>query len=78
MKKLKDIDGNIINENWYENRKQFREFFVQKLQLEIISLPTDSLYMDKRKPIFDRLQPINEGDSFKDYWMNTPLQNTKQ
>ncbi|WP_339666062.1 carboxypeptidase-like regulatory domain-containing protein [Maribacter arcticus] len=78
LKKLKDIDGNIINENWYENRKQFREFFVQKLQLEIISLPTDSLYMDKRKPIFNKLQPINEGDSFKDYWMNTPLQNTKQ
>lgn len=76
LKRIKDEDGNVINEPGYENRKQFREFFVQELLLESSIVPNDSLNMKKKKPIFDD-QPINKPDNFEDYWMNTPLQSNK-
>ena len=75
LKKIKDIEGNEINVSEYETRKQFREFFVQKLQLDANVLPNDTTLMNMRKPIFDELQPIYKDDASDDYWMNTPLPN---
>ncbi|GGD71360.1 carboxypeptidase-like regulatory domain-containing protein [Maribacter cobaltidurans] len=76
LKRIKDEKGNLINEPDYENRKQFREFFVQELQLESSIVPKDNLLMKKNRPLFKN-QPINKPDNFKDYWMNTPLPNIK-
>ena len=73
--RIKDIQGNEINVSEYETRKQFREFFVQKLQLDANVLPNDTTLMNMRKPIFDELQPIYKDDASDDYWMNTPLPN---
>ena len=57
------------------NINQFREFFVQEVKPNVKS-PVDSLFMEKRKPIF-KDQPIIKPDNFNDYWMNTPLQNIR-
>lgn len=70
---IKDFEGNVINEWTSRGYNQFREFFVQELKLNP-KVPTDTLYMHKRKPIF-KDQPIVKPDNFYDYWMNTPLQN---
>ncbi|PIB32656.1 carboxypeptidase-like regulatory domain-containing protein [Maribacter sp. 4G9] len=73
---IKDVNGNVVNEIEYENRSQFREFFVQELLLEPAGIYKDNLFMDKSKPIFNG-QPISKPDNFSDYWMNTPLPNLK-
>lgn len=72
IKNVKDENGNVVNEPEYENRKQFREFFVQELQLGPTTIPRDDFFMDKGKPIFVD-QPIKRPENFSDYWMNTPL-----
>ncbi len=66
-----DVDGNLVNEIRYKNYNQFREFFVQELKPQI-TVPDDTLFMNKNKPIFDN-QLIIQPDNFKEYWMNTPL-----
>lgn len=76
LKRIKDEAGNVINEPEYEYRKQFREFFVQELQLKALMLPNDSLYMNKTRPIF-KDQPISKPANFNEYWMNTPLKSLK-
>lgn len=68
---IRDLEGNIINEWTSRDYNQFREFFVQELKLNS-EVPSDTLYMQKRKPIF-KDQPIVKPDNFDDYWMNTPL-----
>ena len=76
VKRIKDVNGNMVNKPENETRKQFREFFVQELQLESLSIPKDKFFMDKSKPIFYN-QPIQRPENFSDYWMNTPLPNLK-
>lgn len=73
IKDVKDLQGNLINEWTIKNFNQFREFFVQDVKnfTEVVS---DSLFMDKKRPIFDN-QPIMKPKNFDDYWMNTPLKN---
>lgn len=71
IKNIKDVEGNLVNYRVAKNYNQFREFFVQELKLNP-KVPTDNLYMHKRKPIF-KDQPIVKPDNFDDYWMNTPL-----
>lgn len=71
---IHDVDGNLINEWTSRDYDQFREFFVQEVKPDV-KIPADSLFMEKRKPIF-KDQPILKPDNFNDYWMNTPLQNT--
>jgi len=70
---IHDVDGNLINEWTSRDYNQFREFFVQEVKPNVKS-SEDSLFMEKRKPIF-KDQPIIKPDNFNDYWMNTPLQN---
>lgn len=71
VRRIKDLDGNVVNESEYENRKQFREFFVQEIR-SLGNVINDSLLMKKNRPLFED-QPILKPDNFKDYWMNTPL-----
>ncbi|MFX0555166.1 carboxypeptidase-like regulatory domain-containing protein [Maribacter sp. CXY002] len=68
---LIDVEGNLLNTWTYKNYNQFREFFVQEHDKRNIKA-LDSLFMDKRKPIFDN-QPIVKPDNVNEYWMNTPL-----
>lgn len=70
-----DGDGNLVNEWTSRDYNQFREFFVQEVKPNVKS-QMDSLFMEKRRPIF-KDQPIIKPDNFEDYWMNTPLQNIK-
>ena len=72
---ISDVDGNLINEWTSRDYDQFREFFVQEVKPNVKS-PVDSLFMEKRSPIF-KDQPIIKPDNFNDYWMNTPLQKIK-
>jgi len=74
VRNLKDVDGNIIHVPRVENYLQFREFFVQRVQLETRA-PFDIRFMDKRKPIFEG-QPVEPTPDYLEYWMNTPLQTT--
>lgn len=73
--KIKDIQGNVINQIYYEDFDQYREFFVQEIKPKSIFL-NDTLFMDKSKPIF-KDQPIVRPDNFDDYWMNTPLKTSE-
>lgn len=70
---IKDVYGNVINEQKYASYNQFREFFVQELKTKP-KTPSDSLNMLKNKPIFKN-QPIVPFSNLSDYWMNTPLKN---
>lgn len=49
---LKDENGNVLNAWSYTDFSQFREFFVQLIDL-IFERPKDIDYMDMRRPIFD-------------------------
>lgn len=71
LQNLKDTEGNVINQWTSRDYNQFREFFVQEIKPEAI-VPSDTLFMDKRKPMFAD-QPVIKPDNFDDYWMNTPL-----
>jgi len=70
---IRDMDGNLIHKWTFRDYNQFREFFVQEVKSNVES-SVDSLFMEKRMPIF-KDQPIIRPDNFDDYWMNTPLQN---
>jgi len=72
IKKMKDVEGNVLNKWTKRNYDQLREFFVQRVKPNT-SIPDDNLFMDKGKPIFKN-QPMVRPDNFDDYWMNTPLQ----
>ncbi|RKN79929.1 carboxypeptidase-like regulatory domain-containing protein [Ulvibacterium marinum] len=71
IEELKDIYGFLLNKRVYKEYKQFREFFVQQALPGQIA-PGGSLFMNKRKPIFED-QPIAKPNNSTDYWMNTPL-----
>jgi hypothetical protein len=76
VKEIEDENGNKINVSEIVDYNQFREFFVQQVKPNN-SVPIDSLFMKKNRPIF-KDQPIVKPDNFKDYWMNTPLQNIQE
>lgn len=69
---LRDLEGNIVNMPRTENYRQFREFFVQRVKLDTRA-PFNTIFMNKKKPIFKELQ-FTMPDGSDDYWMNTPLQ----
>ena len=71
VENIRDQEGNLINEKQYQEVDQYREFFVQRIKPKV-SIPTDSLFMNKQKPIFKE-QPMYRPRNFDDYWMNTPL-----
>ena len=72
---IQDGEGNLVNVPQKLDILQFREFFTQKI-LEDVRLLPDSIYMFKERPIFKQ-QPVSSPDKFKEYWMNTPLQDSK-
>lgn len=76
VKNLVDVQGNLLHQPFIRYYNQFREFFVQQV-IPNNPAPKDSLFMKKTRPIF-KDQPIVKPDNFEDYWMNTPLQNSKQ
>ena len=72
IRNIKDVENNLLNEPEIEEYDQYREFFVQRVKPDSRA-PLDSLFMDKRKPIFED-QPMTKPKDYKEYWMNTPLQ----
>lgn len=68
---LEDVSGNVLGKWTNKDYHQFREFFVQEVNVDK-QVPAQQLFMDNRKPIFDD-QPIVKPANFGDYWMNTPL-----
>ena len=74
---IRDLKGNYINEPFYREVKQYREFFVQRIVTKPGAVPKDSLYMNKNSPIF-KDQPTSRPENFSDYWMNTPLPNIEE
>lgn len=72
VKNIKDVHGNVVDEPDIDDYHQYREFFVQRVKPDSRA-PLNSLFMDKRKPIFDN-QPMIKPKDYKEYWMNTPLQ----
>lgn len=73
VKNVRDIYGNVVYEQAFVPYNQYREFFVQQIQTKS-AMPSDTLYMLKKKPIFEN-QPIVTPKNLSDYWMNTPLKN---
>lgn len=71
---VQDGEGNLVDVSQKLDMLQFREFFTQKILEEARLLP-DSIYMFKERPIF-KDQPVSRPDNFKEYWMNTPLQDS--
>lgn len=76
FEKIRDVEGNVINEPGYEEYQQFREYFVQETKTRV-NLPLDTLYMKRDRPIF-KDQPTAKPDNFKEYWMNTPIQKPEE
>ena len=75
---LKDVEGNMLNTWTYRNYDQFREFFTQETFPNLsVGISKDSLML-KDAPLDGKLQPICLQCKSSSYWMNTPLQNTKQ
>lgn len=75
VKGVQDGEGNFVDVPQKIDMLQFREFFTQKI-LEAGRIQPDSTYMYKERPVF-KGQPLSRPDEFKDYWMNTPLQDSK-
>ncbi|WP_276391524.1 carboxypeptidase-like regulatory domain-containing protein [Eudoraea chungangensis] len=73
IENVRDTLGNLINQWTEEQYFQFREYFVQRVKPDSRA-PFDNSFMDKSKPIFTD-QPIIKPKDYKEYWMNTPLQN---
>ena len=71
---VQDADGNLVDVAEKLDMLQFREFFTQQV-LERENSQTDSIYMFKERPIFED-QPVSRPENFKEYWMNTPLQDS--
>lgn len=69
--KVRDTNGNLINDSDLIGGEQYREFFVQQ-QIPEADLPEKDLLMRKDQPIFGD-QPRFEAVMDGDYWMNTPL-----
>ncbi len=71
-RKIRDVEGNLLNEPEIIDYLQFREFFVQRVKPDSRA-QLDDQFMDKKKPIFSN-QPMTKPKDYKEYWMNTPLQ----
>ena len=70
VSRMKDIEGNSINDPEEIQFEQYREFFVQRINPQSHS-KNNNRYMRKDRPIFEN-QIFDKPDDFSDYWMNTP------
>nr|WP_299342632.1 carboxypeptidase-like regulatory domain-containing protein [Allomuricauda sp.] len=66
----------LLRQDKYRRFQQFREYFVQKINLGARAPKGVQDYMDKNRPIFED-QPVSKPADFENYWMNTPLQRDK-
>ncbi|WP_420320508.1 carboxypeptidase-like regulatory domain-containing protein [Flagellimonas sp.] len=74
ISKMENIDGHELDKWTKKNYNQFREFFAQKIRLNL-GVTIDGLNMKKNRPLFDNI--VSPKPSYLDnYWMNTPLQKT--
>lgn len=71
VKNFNDIYGNTVLKGEVESYNQYREFFIQELNLNADKI-NSAPFMIKSRPISSN-QPINTPDNISDYWMNTPL-----
>lgn len=74
VKKIKDKEGNILQEPRLEELYQFREFFVQSPMEPNNFKGHNTYFMQKELPLFSASQPVLQLPESKTYWMNTPLQ----
>jgi len=74
IQKVRDQNGNIINEGPILSLKQFREIFVQET-LEQLTLDTTFSFIEKNKVLSS--SRTNENKEFKKYWINSPLKESK-
>jgi hypothetical protein len=72
IENVRDIYGNLVNEPDIREYQQFREFFTQRVKPDSRA-PFDGKFMDKEKPLF-KDQPMVKPKDYREYWMNTPLQ----
>lgn len=71
-----DENGNELNDYFYEEYGQYREFFTQQIS-DTLSLPSGESFMKKGLPLFTD-QPIITPENINDFWMNTPLKSIKE
>ena len=71
IENVRDIYGNLVNEPDIKEYQQFREFFTQRVKPDSRA-PFDGPFMDKEKPLFED-QPMVKPKDYREYWMNTPL-----
>ncbi|NJB72537.1 hypothetical protein GGR42_003028 [Saonia flava] len=75
---IQDSLGNILDKSSNENLQQYREFFVQEVVTEISGMPNEEAsFMKTDLPLFSSRQPIYPDERKRKFWMNTPLQTTK-
>ena len=74
FKRIKDVVGRVIYQRKSIEGDQFREFFVQRVNLNK-SAPEGLIFMDQNFPIKDAL--TNDFPDANQYWINSPLMNTK-
>ncbi|WP_281542641.1 hypothetical protein [Maribacter aestuarii] len=72
IENVRDVYGNLVNEPDIHEYQQFREFFTQRIKPNSRA-PFDGQFMDKEKPLFED-QPMVKPKDYREYWMNTPLQ----
>jgi len=71
IKNLKDVYGNIVYKGKMTRYNQYREFFIQELNINP-EKPKNALFMIKSMPISGK-QPIKAPKDISKYWMNSPL-----
>ena len=76
FKKIKGLNetgdiAHVLNKVDTEAYFQYREFFTQRVRAKA-TLPKDTLYMKRNRPLF-KYQPLAISEDSGDYWMNTPL-----
>ena len=74
FKRIKDVKGREIYKGKTIEGNQFREFFVQQVNLDK-SAPVGLNFMKKNKSIVHSL--LNEFPDANQFWINSPLMNKK-
>ena len=74
IQKVRDTQGNLINEGPILTLKQFREIFVQEV-VEHLDIDTTFNFIQKNKIL--SASEVNGEKEFKKYWVNSPLKESK-
>ena len=74
IQRVRDIEGNVINEGPILTLKQFREIFVQEV-IEHLDIDTTFNFIQKNKVL--SASEVNKEKEFEKYWVNSPLMESK-